>query len=215
MKLKACILGATGLVGGELLQLLLQDESYDEVMVYTRKPLEISHPKLTEKVGNLLKEDFFKGPIIADHIFCCIGTTQSKTPDMSVYKQVDFGIPLHAANAGLRGGMQKFLVVSSIGANANSKMFYPRVKGQMEEALRKLDIPKLHIFRPSMLLGDRDEFRFGESFGKVVVKVFGFLIPSKYKGIKAADVAKAMQKVAKLDIANEVYESNEIAKIVS
>lgn len=215
MKRRACILGATGLVGGELLQILLNDESYDEVMVYTRTSLEISHPRLTEKVGNLLKEDFFKDPIEAEHIFCCIGTTQSKTPDVSVYKQVDFGIPLHAAHAGLNGGMKKFLVVSSLGANAESKMFYPRVKGQMEEALRKLEIERLHIFRPSMLLGKRDEFRFGEAFGKVVMKMFGLLIPAKYKGIEAADVAKAMHKVANLDVAKEIYDSSEIKKMVS
>lgn len=215
MKRKACILGATGLVGSELLQLLLSDESYDEVFVYTRKSLNISHPRLTEKVGNLLKEDFFKDPIRAEHVFCCIGTTQSKTPDVSDYKQVDFGIPVHSAHAGLAGDMKKFLVVSSLGANADSKMFYPRVKGQMEDALRKMDIPHLHIFRPSMLLGKRDEFRFGEAFGKVVMKVLGFLIPSKYKGIEASDVAKAMHKVANLDIAKDVYESNEIKKIIS
>lgn len=215
MKHTACILGATGLVGNELLQLLLNDESYDEVLVYTRKSLNMSHPRLTEKVGNLLKEDFFKEPISADHIFCCIGTTQSKTPDVSVYKQVDFGIPLHAAQAGLNGSMRKFLVVSSLGANADSKMFYPRIKGQMEDALRKLEIENLHIFRPSMLLGNRDEFRLGEAFGKMVMKAFGFLIPAKYKGIQAVDVAKAMHKVAGLDIAKEVYDSHEIKKMIS
>ncbi|WP_417589756.1 NAD(P)H-binding protein [Owenweeksia hongkongensis] len=215
MNKKACILGATGLVGSELLQILLNDESYDEVLVYTRKSLDISHPRLSVKVGNLTNEDFFKEPILVDHIFCCIGTTQSKTPDVSDYKQIDFGIPIHSAQAGLAGGMKKFLVVSSLGANADSQMFYPRVKGQMEDALRKMGIPHLHIFRPSMLLGNREEFRFGEAFGKVVMKVFGFLIPSKYKGIQASEVAEAMHKVANLDIANEVYESKEIKKLVS
>lgn len=215
MEGRACILGATGLIGSNLLELLLSDNRYTEVMVYTRKPTGIEHPKLAEKVGDLLDEDFFKDPIFAEHIFCCIGTTQSKTPDMSVYKQIDFGIPVNSAHAGLRGGMKKFLVVSSLGANASSKMFYPRIKGQMEETLQKMDIPGLHIFRPSMLLGKREETRFGETVGRAFVKFFSPLIPSRYKGVEAGDVARAMLKVATADTGKGVYESDEIRKMLS
>lgn len=213
MKRKACILGATGLVGSQLLNYLLEDDKYDEVLVYARRSTGVEHPKLREIVGDLLDEDFFNEPIFAEDIFCCIGTTQSKTPDVSVYKQIDFGIPVHSAQAGIRGGMRKFLVVSSIGANANSRMFYPKVKGQMEDALKKMAIPRLHIFRPSMLLGDRNEFRFGESVGKALVKVFGVFIPSKYKGISASEVAQAMHRVAVSDVGKLVYESDEIKKM--
>lgn len=213
MKRKACILGATGLVGSQLLNYLLEDDKYDEVLVYARRSTGVEHPKLHEVVGDLLDEGFFNDPIFAEDIFCCIGTTQSKTPDVSVYKQIDFGIPVHSAQAGIRGGMRKFLVVSSIGANANSRMFYPKVKGQMEDALKKMAIPRLHIFRPSMLLGDRNEFRFGESVGKALVKVFGVFIPSKYKGISASEVAQAMHRVAVSDVGKLVYESDEIKKM--
>lgn len=213
MKRKACILGATGLVGSQLLNYLLEDDKYDEVLVYARRSTGVEHPKLHEIVGDLLDESFFNEPIFAEDIFCCIGTTQSKTPDVSVYKQIDFGIPVHSAQAGIRGGMRKFLVVSSIGANANSRMFYPKVKGQMEDALKKMAIPRLHIFRPSMLLGDRNEFRFGESVGKALVKVFGVFIPSKYKGISASEVAQAMHRVAVSDVGKLVYESDEIKKM--
>lgn len=213
MKRKACILGATGLVGSQLLNYLLEDDKYDEVLVYARRSTGVEHPKLREIVGDLLDEGFFNEPILAEDFFCCIGTTQSKTPDVSVYKQIDFGIPVHSAQAGIRGGMRKFLVVSSIGANANSRMFYPKVKGQMEDALKKMAIPRLHIFRPSMLLGDRNEFRFGESVGKALVKVFGVFIPSKYKGISASEVAQAMHRVAVSDVGKLVYESDEIKKM--
>ncbi|MDZ7846387.1 MAG: hypothetical protein U5L96_06285 [Owenweeksia sp.] len=102
MNKKAAILGASGLVGAELLKKLLAEDSYQEVVAYVRTPLEVEHPKLTEKVGDLLEDTFFDG-LAADDVFCCIGTTQAKTPDLSTYKNVDYGIPVRAARAGLRG----------------------------------------------------------------------------------------------------------------
>lgn len=215
MKQRAAILGATGLVGNELLSLLLQDEFYEEVLVIGRSSVQIEHPRLREKIGDLLEEDFFNDPIEAMHVFCCVGTTQSKTSDLSVYKHIDYGIPVKAAQAGLRGGMQKFLVISSIGANATSKMFYSRTKGQMEEALQKMAIPRLHIFRPSLLLGERDESRWGEKVGKLIIKALGWALPSKYKGIKAITVAKAMHKVAKGVYNQEIIESDKIREIAA
>lgn len=210
---RAILIGATGLIGGHLLDLLLEGDAYDEVLVIGRHSTERKHPKLKEKIGDLLSEDFFNEPLKGEHIFCCVGTTQSKTPDLTVYKQIDYGIPVRAAQAGVKGGMQKFLVVSSIGANPKSKMFYSRTKGQMEETLKKMSIPRLHIFRPSLLLGDRDEFRLGEKVGSAMVKLLGWAMPARYKGIPAQQVASAMYHVARSFSDKEVYESEEIRKL--
>ncbi len=212
MSKKAVVIGATGLVGKHLLEYLLEDDFYSAVTVYARKPLEKENPKLTQIIGDLLDDDFFGDCIEADHTFCCIGTTQSKTPDLSLYKNIDYGIPVRVAQMGLKGGMDKFLVISSMGANEKSHLFYPRVKGQMEKALRKMGIPHLHIFRPSLILGKRDEFRVGEKLGIFLYKIFGFLIPAKYKGIQATTIARAMQKIAKGNYSQTVYLSHEIQK---
>lgn len=210
---RAVLLGATGLVGGHLLDMLLEDVKYDEVLVLGRNSTGRNHSKLKERLGDLLDDDFFKKPIECEHMYCCVGTTQSKTSDLTIYKHIDYGIPIHAATAGLRGGMQKFLVISSIGANPKSTMFYSRTKGQMEEALRKMSIPRLHIFRPSLLLGERKENRMGEKIGIMLNKVFGWAFPAKYKGISAQKVAFAMHAVATSISDKEVYQSDEIRKL--
>ncbi len=211
---RAILLGATGLIGGHLLDILLEGNAYDEVLVIGRSSTGRNHPKLTEKLGDLLDDDFFKQPLECQHMYCCIGTTQSKTSDLTVYKHIDYGIPVQSAMAGLKGGMQKFLVVSSLGANPKSKMFYSRTKGQMEEALRKMSIPRLHIFRPSLLLGDRDETRIGEKVGVAINKLLGWAFPAKYKGIPAKKVAQAMYAVANSISDKEIYQSDEIRRLV-
>tara|TARA_R110000850_G_scaffold68457_3_gene152825 strand:- start:670 stop:1314 length:645 start_codon:yes stop_codon:yes gene_type:complete len=213
VKNRAVILGATGLVGKHLLDTLLNEDSYDEILVIGRSSTGLNHPKLKEQLGDLLDDNFFKEPLECNHLYCCIGTTQSKTSDLAVYKHIDYGIPVHAATAGLKGGMQKFLVVSSLGANPKSKMFYSRTKGQMEETLRKMSIPRLHIFRPSLLLGDRDETRIGEKVGVFINKVLGWAFPAKYRGISAKKVATAMYVVANSISDKEVYESDEIGRL--
>lgn len=213
MESKAAILGATGLVGSHLLQMLLEDDYYDQVIVYGRRSTGIEHPKLREILGDLLDDDFFEQGIKAEDVYCCIGTTQSKTPDLSVYKKIDYGIPVRAAKAGLTGGMQKFLVVSSMGANPSSKTFYSRTKGQMEAALQRMAIPRLHLFRPSLLMGERDENRLGENIAAALFKVFGWAIPKKYKGIQASTVARAMHHVARNLYDKEIIESDEIREM--
>jgi len=215
MNRKAVLIGATGLVGTHLLNYLLQSYLYSEITIYTRKSTGLKNPKLSEIVGDLLDDKLFGDKIEADDIFCCIGTTQSKTPDLATYKNIDLGIPVRVAQLGVKGGMNKFLVISAVGANDKSRMFYPRVKGQMEKALLKMNIPQLHIFRPSLILGKRDEFRLGERLGIFFYKVFGFLVPAKYKGIEANTIALAMLKVAEGDYTQKIFQSNEIKGLVN
>lgn len=213
MNAKAAILGASGLVGDYLLDILLKDERYTEVISYSRKPLDHEHPKLKQVVGDLLNEEFYADGIKADHVYCCIGTTQSKTPDLSTYKAIDYGIPVQAAKAAIPGGMESFVVISSMGASRKSKTFYLRNKAHMEAALEKLEIEKLRILRPALLTGSRKEVRLGEKFAAVAMKLFNWVLPKKYRSIHGSKVAKAMHRLAFDDTDQVVFQSNEIRKI--
>jgi len=211
LKRKAVLIGATGLVGSHLLKLLLEHEHYEQVNVYTRQSTGVAHHKLTEEVGDLLDDDLWGDALIADDIFCAIGTTQSKTPDLAVYRNIDFGIPVRAATLGLKGGVKRFLVISSMGANASSKIFYPRIKGQMEMALQKLPLQRLRILRPSLLAGRRSEFRLGERVGQTLLALGGTWVPSRLRPISAQGVARAMLTLALDDSRGGViFESDQI-----
>lgn len=213
MSRKAVIVGATGLVGGKLLKLLLGDSLYSQITVFSRRPLDLEHEKLTTIVGDLLNDDILESNNVqVDDMFCCVGTTQSKTPDLAVYRNIDYGIPVRFADFGLQSGMSKFLVLSSLGANPDSKIFYSKIKGQMEETLKKKDIPSLHIFRPSLIMGKRDESRPMEYLSKVLMKVFRPLVPARYRGVEADAIALSMLKTAKSDTAHELIDSEEIRR---
>lgn len=193
----AGIIGASGLVGNPLLELLLKDDNYQHIYSFSRKSLNLNNPRLTEVIGTLTEEEFWiENYKFVDVMFCCIGTTRAKTPDLTHYKSIDYGIPIFSAKAGLKGGLSKYLVISSMGANKKSKTFYSKIKGEMEEALMDLNIPQLSILRPSLILGKRNESRVGESIGVLVFKAFSFLIPSKYKGIEALTIAKALHHLS-------------------
>ncbi len=216
MAKRALILGASGLVGGELLQLLLKDKAYEKVLVFARNPLEVTHPKLEQELGDLTSTDFYRDKEGADEMFICIGTTRSKTPDLNQYKKIDLGIPVQATQWALQRGMEKVLVISALGANANSKIFYNRIKGNMEKELKKLNPQRLYILRPSLILGSRKEFRFGEKVGKIVAQALNVFIPKKYKGIAAKDIAQAMHKLAaRQEKGHFTIESHEIAAIAA
>jgi uncharacterized protein YbjT (DUF2867 family) len=210
----AIILGASGLVGSKLLRLLLEDETYTNVVAYVRKPLELDHEKLEVRERDLLDESAF-ADARCDDLFCCIGTTQAKTPDLTEYRKIDYGIPVNAARSALNLGMQRCLVISSMGAKVDSRTFYLRVKGQMEEALMKMGISELHILRPSLLLGDREEFRFGERVFAFLMKFFRWFIPKRYRAIEADQVAGAMMKLTGMDYPEVLVESDEIRRLAS
>lgn len=196
MQKEALILGASGLVGGELLPLLLNDAVYERVYAYGRTALNITHPKLVQETGDLLADNFFKGKPAVQDVFICIGTTRSKTPDLNQYKKIDYGIPVAVTQWAVDVGVEKVVVLSAMGANPNSKIFYNHVKGIMEKELKAINPKGLYIVRPSLILGKRKEFRFGEQLGKVLFKVFSFLIPRKYKGVQAKAIAVRMHALA-------------------
>lgn len=211
-KKTALISGATGLVGAECLNLLVNSDLYEKVFVLARSsPGEKKeHPKVEiiridfDKLGNI--EDIDR----VDHIFCALGTTIKKAGSKENFAKVDRDYPLKLARLGLELGANHYLLVSAMGANPDSKVFYNKIKGEAEAKISKLNFRSISFFRPSLLLGKREEFRLGEEISKRIMKIFDFLIPRKYKAIPAKEVAASMLYSAKEDKPGvHIYESDE------
>ena len=213
MKRNAIVLGATGLTGSHLLELLLKSSDFDCVKVFTRKKLSISHPKIEEHVVDLLNLSDYSKEFNADVVFCCIGTTKAKTPDRSLYRAIDYGIPVEAAKLCKQNYINHFIVISALGANAKSKVFYNRVKGEMERDVLAQEIEHTHLLQPSLIVGNRKEKRGAEDFSKHFMKIFGFLIPARYKMIQAQTIAIAMLQLARKPNKEQTIPSEEIKSI--
>lgn len=212
----ATIAGATGLIGGLLLEELLNDPYFDAVRILIRRPIDITHPKLEKKIVDFNDNDSLLVALSnSDVIFCSVGTTQKKVKgDKEAYRKIDFDIPVKLARFSKMVGCGKFILVSSVGANSKGGNFYIKLKGEVEDVVKSAGLRSLHIMRPSFLLGDRKEFRIGEVIGKVFMKLFSFVIPTKYKAIQAKDVAKAMVTIAKKDEQRVVvYEYRQIREL--
>lgn len=195
----AILLGATGLTGNILLNKLLLDERYDKVVVISRKSTGLHHPKLVERNGDILDLKKFKDDFKGDEVFCCIGTTAKNTPDRSLYKKIDHGIPAEAAKLAKTNQIHTFLVISALGANSKSSIFYNKIKGEMEESVLTQKIPNTYILRPSIILGNRNEKRFGERIGILIIQLISFLLIGKlkkYRAIEADKIAQAMINLA-------------------
>lgn len=204
----ALLAGSTGLIGNQLLELLLADSHYSKIIALSRKPLSIANSKL-ENIVLEVEQLENHSQLKADDVFCCLGTTMKQAGSQAAFRKVDFDYPLQLAKIQKANGAQQFLLVSALGANKNSGIFYNKVKGEVEEAITSVGFKALHIFRPSLLLGSRKDHRSGEEAAKVFYKIFGFLIPKKYQGLESIKVARAMQALAKQEHAGVfVYESN-------
>ena len=198
-KKTALVVGATGLVGGNLVNILLESPEYEKVIVWVRKPTGINNKKLEEKIINFELIDTYKLDDRLNHIFCCLGTTIKKAKSKNAFKKVDLEYIVSLARKAKENDVSQFLVISSMGANIKSSVFYNKVKGQLETILSDLGLKGLKIFRPSLLLGDRAEFRFGEKAAEVISKCIPFIFNGalkKYKPVYGKTVAKAMYKVA-------------------
>jgi len=195
MSKTAIILGATGLTGSILLQQLLNDDRYDTLKLFSRKRVDIAHPKIKEYGIDLLQLAMNATDFKGDDVFCCIGTTHAITPDKKKYHAIDYGIPVAAAQLCQQNSIKTLLIISSLGADATSRIFYNRTKGEMEEAVLSFQIPKTHILQPSLIGGKRTEKRTGEYFFKQVMKIIHpFLIGGlrKYRTIPPEMIASAM-----------------------
>ena len=213
-KRNALIAGATGLVGNALLQQLLNDNQYDKIILLTRKPLEIANSKLVILQNDFDKIESLNPGFTIDDVFCALGTTINTAGSQDAFYKVDFTYVVNLGKWCEANGVKRFMIVSAMGANAKSGIFYNRVKGEMEEAVNQLNILQKMIFRPSLLMGNRKEKRTGEKIAQAVMGGLGFLFVGpllKFKGIHADVVAKAMIKAAKLDKQGfTVYESGEM-----
>ncbi|MBS3737642.1 NAD(P)H-binding protein [Mesohalobacter halotolerans] len=216
---KVTLLGATGLIGHHVLNYLIKDESVTQITTILRRKVNFYHPKVKEVVIDFKDDKAFRDAIEPQSIiYCAIGTTNKKVKgNKEKYRSVDYDIPVKAARFGLSKACNTFVLVSSVGADAKSSNFYTKLKGEVEEELSQLGFQYLHIFRPSILLGKRQEFRFAEKVAKIIMKTFSFLLPSKIRPIHANDVAKAMvevvrQKKEKDDI--QIYHYNNIIQLV-
>lgn len=213
---KVVLFGATGLVGNELLELLLGDEHVKEIKTISRRPLPYKNTKLIQVINPLENIESLENEITGDVVFCCLGTTMRKAGSKKAFKKVDLELPVEIGRAAKKNNVPKMIVISSIGANNSSKIFYSRVKGLMEEEICKTGIREVYILRPSLLLGKRNDFRFSEELSKMLFTVFGFLMIGKlkkYKAIHARTVAKAMMFIAKNGYKNTILESDVLTEL--
>ena len=217
MKKTAIILGATGLTGSNLLTKLIHDNRYDNIKLFSRSKIDGLPKRVTQYLGDLLKLEDFKAEFTADEVFCCIGTTAKKTPDKNLYKKIDHGIPLAAAKLAKENKINTFLVVSAMGANKKSSVFYNKTKGEMENDVLLENIEKTIILRPSIIGGERKERRILEQIGLSIFKIIQPFFIGKlkqYKIIKGDSIAKAMIYLANNNYNGEtIIKSNQIEKI--
>jgi uncharacterized protein YbjT (DUF2867 family) len=195
---KAIIAGASGLIGGELLDILLAHPQYSAVLILVRKELPINHAKLTQLVVDFDRLDDYATLLTGNAVFCCLGSTRKKTPDLNIYRKIDHDYPVQLAQIAVSNGINQYHLVSSIGANSASKVFYTKMKGETEDDIKKAGLHCLNIYQPSVLEGKRTESRRQEE--RIVVALMKFINPlligslKKYRSISATTVAMAMYK---------------------
>ena len=207
----ALVVGASGLIGNLLTIKLLENKLYFNIKILVRKKLDLSHPNLEQIIVDFDNLDTAK--IVADDVFCCLGTTMKIAGSKAAFYKVDFTFPLAIAKAALKNGAKQYLIVTAMGADRQSRIYYNQVKGETEKALSDLHYPTLLIFRPSMLSGNRIESRLGERIGSAFMRFFDPLIPAKYKIIEGSKVAQAMLSLAQKDLKNEhILESDSLQK---
>ncbi|MBT2693858.1 oxidoreductase [Bacillus sp. ISL-55] len=213
----ALIAGATGLIGKELLQFLLNANEYDKVVSIVRRPIGIEHPKLDERIVNFDQLEQDKEVFSVDDVFCALGTTIKKAETKEAMWKVDVDYPVGIAKLASSNGARKFLLVSSMNANPDSPIFYSKMKGQLEEEIKQIPFKTTAIFRPSLLLGERDEFRMGERAAAAIFTKMPFLFWGpfkKYKAIEGRTVASAMYHAAQKDAPGlTVYLSEKIQEM--
>lgn len=199
MSRTALLAGATGLVGSHVLEILLADETWSRVVTVGRRPTSLRHGKLEQRVLDLAAIEAQGDLPRADDVFCCLGTTIKQAGSQGAFRRVDHDFVVGLARAGLRIGATQFLLISAIGADPQSRVFYSRVKGDAEAAVRRLPYRAVQIFRPGLLLGNRSEFRWGERIAMLAVPLLHpFLLGGlrRYHSIHAGDVARAMVRIA-------------------
>ena len=215
---KAIVFGATGFIGSHLLRELLDNPDYERVLAVARKPLALSHPKLTTLIGDLASLPALKPQLVADEVFIALGTTRKHTPDEAEYYKIDHDYPVLAAEIAKANGARSVFLVTAVGANAGSGVFYVRTKGEVERDVLALNFDHTHIFRPSMILGERDEDRPRE---RMIIAVWNVINPllvgpvDRYRGLTGGEIARAIAKAAQRQTEKvRIYHWKEMAALL-
>jgi uncharacterized protein YbjT (DUF2867 family) len=210
----AIVFGGTGLVGRSLIHELIISEDYKIIRVFTRnRSIGFSDTSIREYIVDFENPETFSEYITGDDMFICLGTTIKKAGSIKKMEEIDRDLPVTLARIAKLNGVKRLAVVSSIGANSGSSNYYLRIKGEMEDGILEKGFEKVAIVRPSILLGERSEKRFGESAGKFFMKFFGVFLYGnfrKYRAIEARDVARAMIKILKQDTGTKIFESDQL-----
>lgn len=211
-KKTALVFGATGLIGGYCLKLLLKHDAYRQVIVFTRRKIPVEDPKLVQHIVNFDNLPDYRPLIKGNDLFLCLGTTMRKAGGRKAFFRVDYTYPYQSARMAADNGVNQILLVSSVGADKDSIFFYSQVKGLLEVAIKKMPFWAIHIFQPSVLLGERNENRWGEQLAGQLGKGIDYLtggILKKYRPIEAEVVAEAMVNAAQqLSSGTFVYPSH-------
>jgi len=214
----AVLVGASGLVGARLLTRLLAHPDYERVTVWVRRPVSLEIHKFAQLVVDFDRLQEHAQQLVADDVYVALGTTIKNAGSQDAFRRVDHDYPLEIARIAVRQGVQRFLMVSALGADAQSRVFYNRVKGEVETDIRAIGLPKVWFFRPSLLVGDRAESRPGERIGIAVGKVIAPLMLGplrRYRPISVDTVAAAMVYAATRNVQPGVVESEEIARLAA
>lgn len=195
------LLGATGLVGGECLKLLLNDQAFSRVVVLTRGKFTVSGgPVLVEHHQiDFERPETFRDFLNVDSVICALGTTIKKAGSRERFRRVDHDYPLGFAQAARQSGARTFVLVTAIGSDSRSRAFYSRVKGEVETAVAALGYPAYAVLRPSLILGPRHEFRFWERLLMITLGTLPLLVPRAYRPVRASAIARAAVAAAQLD----------------
>lgn len=191
------IVGATGLTGNAILHELIGEPEVTEIRVFVRKTIAGLPEKITQITTDFSDFSLLKEHVIGDVIYCCVGTTRKKTPDLNDYRNIDFGINIGMAKLAKENGIPTVHLISAIGASTSSRIFYSKLKGEIEEAMKELQFTHCYIYQPSILIGSRTESRPFEFLGQKLMLFFeGLRLLSKneYHSIRVETIAKAMIK---------------------
>jgi uncharacterized protein YbjT (DUF2867 family) len=208
----AIIIGASGLVGNALLQQLIKDDSYSKIKILVRKPSGVKHAKIEEIIVDFKNIDSYKQLVMGDILFSCMGTTLKNAKSKAAQYEVDFTYQFQTAKAAAENGVKEYVLISSIGASAESNNFYLRMKGELEEAVKPLPFEQINIMRPGPLGGNRKEFRLAEALSFPIIKALNAMgLFRKYRIIDVKIVAKAMiNSTKKNDNKWNVFESEQM-----
>lgn len=215
----ALIIGSTGLIGSQLLELLLESKKYSTVITFVKRDLGIQHPKLKQHIIDFDKPEDYQNFVVGDDFFCAIGTTIKKAGSQEAFRKVDFEYPKVFATIALQNKVKQFLIISSLGADTNSGNFYLKTKGEIQNFLKECHFESVSVLQPSLLLGYRKEFRFGEKIGTFFMRLFSFLLIGnlkKYKAVQSKAVAKAIFSIAQKNYKGfQIIESDKIQEIAN